>query len=83
MSDRVPCDVPDCFRTMARATYVARFGRDPEGFLWICQAHWSRLTRKERRVWHRIRRIERRLGPEVVELRAWRIWAALRRRSAS
>lgn len=78
MSDRVHCDIPGCPRTMGADVYLRRFEHEPG--LWICSAHWGRLTKIERRVWSRIKRLGRKFGREAVEPREARIWDALIRR---
>ncbi len=64
---------------MGRATFIKRFGGEPGD--WICARHWGRLTRAERRLWARFKRLARRYGWEALGARADRIWSALVRRS--
>lgn len=69
MTERAQCSVAGCKAT------TGRFAS------WICSRHWSRLTRDERRLWARIRRIARRYGWEAVDDRARVVWSALARRA--
>jgi hypothetical protein len=50
-------------------------------WVWICPAHWKRLTKAERRVWQRAMRRQRKFGREAFPSSVfWRIWRALARR---
>lgn len=64
------CSVPGC------KAWTSRFDD------WICSRHWARLTRAEKRVLTRLKRIGRRYGWEAVDVRINRIWNALVRRAA-
>lgn len=77
---RIRCCVGDCQHTMSHETACKRFGHVPDE--WMCHMHWSRLTKNERRVWNRKRRLQRRFGCEVLPSAASRIWTGLKRRAA-
>lgn len=76
---RIRCCIPGCSRTMGADTAAKRFGHVPAE--WICQPHWSRLSRKERAIWGRMKRQARRFGVWVRPEAASRVWAALKRRA--
>lgn len=50
MTDRIPCAVPYCRRTL---------GRDRGYREWICGKHWALLPKRTRRRYSRARRIMR------------------------
>jgi hypothetical protein len=58
---------------------VRPFGEIPSE--WICAKHWRRLTRDQRRAWHRIKRRVRRLGFDPTPTVSDRIWFALKRKA--
>lgn len=78
MTNRINCIVDGCRRGMGKATAIKRWGTCDVSL--ICGVHWNRLTKSEKRVWARIRRLERKLGCNLGD-RSYRIWAALARRS--
>ena len=72
MTERLSCSVDGCKSTTAEPWTG-----------WICPKHWRLLTKAERRVWHRIRRISRRHGWDVLDpSRVNRIWFGLVRRAS-
>ena len=77
---RVHCIVAECRRTIGRDRYVRLFKHDPG--TWICAPHWRRVTKAEKRVDARLRRLARRYGDEAVRQRAVRVWQAIVRRAA-
>lgn len=79
MSDRVPCDVEACARTIGVERYVKLFGHAPGG--WVCPTHWRLVPRRMKRVLARVRRKGRRLealvGHNPLNDREWRLWRRL------
>lgn len=65
---------------MGHAAAMKRWGEVPGE--WICQAHWSRLTKRERAVHNRHRRQFLRLGFQPHPAAAARVWASCKRRAA-
>lgn len=81
MTDRLPCVVDGCRHTMGHAAAIKRWGHVPAE--WVCQRHWSRLTKAERRVWTRTKRRIRRLGFDPAPEVSARLWRGLVRRASS
>lgn len=80
MDDFLTCCIDGCTRRMGKASAIKRWGYIPGE--WICSIHWRRLSKRERRVWGRIKRIARRYGWEAIgPERDRRLWRALRRRA--
>lgn len=80
MTDRVFCCVRGCTRFSYAETCVKRWGT--ANVVFICGKHWRRLTKAERLVWSRLRRLAKKIGWESLEARHDRVWEALRRRCA-
>lgn len=78
--DRLKCAIAGCRHTLGARQALKRFAYMPRE--WICGQHWARLTREERRVWHRIKRLQRRFGCEVRASASDRIWSGLKRKAA-
>lgn len=77
---RIACTIEGCGRGIGHAAALNRWGYIPHEY--ICQAHWSLLTKKERRVWNRFIRHERKFGGQPRPAAAARIWQAIKRRVA-
>lgn len=67
------CSIPGCKAASGRF--------DGTVTQWICSRHWKRITKAERRVLSRLKRIGRRYGWEAVDDRIERVWSALVRRA--
>lgn len=74
MSDRIPCLVPFCGRTMRR---TPDSGPDTE---FICAKHWPAIDRRVRRLHCKIRR-KRKRGAQGLEAAAQRMWDRCRRQA--
>jgi hypothetical protein len=81
MTDRLACCIAGCTNTMGHDTARKRFGGIPAE--WICAAHWSRISRDERRIWARFKRQTRVAGSPMRPEADQRIWEALKRRAAA
>jgi len=68
VTDRLPCLVPGCRRTLAPA--------DPAHTEGLCAKHWPMADKRRRALLARVRRKARRLGwtPALIRLEA-RLWA--------
>ena len=81
MSDRLPCVVPGCKRTLARTAY----GVEPEDDVCICSRHWRGVRPESKAVYRRLRRNARHavddLERDLFALRKARIWRALVRQA--
>jgi hypothetical protein len=71
--DRLPCCIPHCGRTVAKAVAEEKRWGD-----WICGVHWKSVRPNYRRVHGRILRRGRN-GLAVSRERADRIWARVKR----
>ncbi|QCI92283.1 hypothetical protein [Novosphingobium sp. EMRT-2] len=78
---RIHCCVGSCPRSIGVRAALKRFGRVPSEY--ICQHHWRRLSRDERRVWARHQRRRRRFGCDVAPGASARIWKRLKHRCAA
>lgn len=78
---RIPCCIGTCPRSIGVRAALKRFRRVPGEY--ICQHHWRRLTRDERRVWARHQRRRRRFGCDVTPAAGDRIWSRLKHRCAA
>lgn len=75
----VPCVIDGCRRSIGYTAAFKRWGYVPREY--ICQIHWSRLPKKQRRVWARHQRLERKFGVAPKPEASRRVWNALVRRA--
>ncbi|WP_146193166.1 hypothetical protein [Maritimibacter sp. 55A14] len=71
MTDRTPCVVPGCRRTVALKTLP------PGDDEWICARHWAAVPKRKRRIYFRARRRLRR--GEIERKRADWAWNRLKK----
>ena len=75
----IPCIIDGCRRYIGKAAALKRWGYVPSEY--ICQAHWSRLPKRQRQVWARHQRLERKFGVAPKPEASRRVWSALCRRA--
>lgn len=68
---RNPCAVQGCRRT--------REGNRPALDSWLCGAHWRGVSRRSKRIYARIWRLQKKSGgwTDTLNTRFWRIWGAI------
>jgi hypothetical protein len=82
MRAKVFCDVPGCRRFMFGRTCLKLWGTTDVRIM--CGGHWRRLSKRERAVLLRFRRLRKRYGDEAVsDERIHRAWSAAFKRVAS